>query len=650
MKKLFVLFLALFIFHLFTYSQGCLPEGITFSTQEQIDDFQTNYPGCTEIEGNVEIGGFGITNLSGLNVLTSIGGTLLKGSCYNLSNLNGLHNLYSVGGDFNIKSMSNLTNFEGLNNLFSVGGDFYLEGYNFDLINFEGLGNLYSVGGDFIIEENYDIINFEGLNNLSDIGGDFTIEDNYHLVNFEGLESLSSISGNLKIEHNSTLSSLSGLGNINPASIHQINITRNNSLSACNIESICQYLSSPNGTVTIYNNDDGCNSPGQIADNCGITLPCLPYGDYYFFNQSEIDNFQTNYPGCTEIEGDVEISGDNITNLNGLNVLTAIAGELIIEDNSSLVDLNGFNVLLTIGGDLYIKDNASLVNLTGLNNLTSIGNSLRIINNENLTNLWALSNLTSFVGFLNIYNNNALADLSGLEGITVVYQLNISNNASLLSLAGLDNITSGGYIFSIRSNNALSSIANLGNLQSLEWLYITDNPALTSLSGLDNLSFAYALSISENDALTSLSGLENVETESLCILSVFDNSTLSDCDIQSICDYLLSSNGMINIHDNSLGCNSQTEVEEACLTNTDEYENTGNDIQIFPNPAKSTITILNSSNAKIKEVNIYNQTGQITLHKEAPINVIDISFLQQGMYIIELITNESKIRKKLIID
>ena len=34
----------------------CLPEGITFTTQEQIDNFQTNYPGCTEIEGDVYIG------------------------------------------------------------------------------------------------------------------------------------------------------------------------------------------------------------------------------------------------------------------------------------------------------------------------------------------------------------------------------------------------------------------------------------------------------------------------------------------------------------------------------------------------------------------------------------------------------------------
>ena len=51
MKKL-ILFLALAaLCHSIVFSQGCLPEGITFTTQEQIDNFQTNYPGCTEIEG-----------------------------------------------------------------------------------------------------------------------------------------------------------------------------------------------------------------------------------------------------------------------------------------------------------------------------------------------------------------------------------------------------------------------------------------------------------------------------------------------------------------------------------------------------------------------------------------------------------------------
>lgn len=79
MKKqaLFILItinISLFTIH--GFSQSCLPEGITFNTQEQIDSFQVNYPGCTEIEGGVLIEGTDIENLDGLEVITSIGGYL----------------------------------------------------------------------------------------------------------------------------------------------------------------------------------------------------------------------------------------------------------------------------------------------------------------------------------------------------------------------------------------------------------------------------------------------------------------------------------------------------------------------------------------------------------------------------------------------
>jgi hypothetical protein len=86
----------------FVTAQGCLPEGISFSSQSQIDNFEENYPGCTEIEGSVTIvQNAQITNLDGLNVITTIGGDfIIKTSM--LTNVNGLSNLAYIGGDFQI--------------------------------------------------------------------------------------------------------------------------------------------------------------------------------------------------------------------------------------------------------------------------------------------------------------------------------------------------------------------------------------------------------------------------------------------------------------------------------------------------------------------------------------------------------------------
>ena len=73
MKKLISITVSTVFACLFVAAQDpCLPDGIFFSTQVQIDNFQTDYPGCTEIEGDVDIYGPDITNFSGLNSITSI--------------------------------------------------------------------------------------------------------------------------------------------------------------------------------------------------------------------------------------------------------------------------------------------------------------------------------------------------------------------------------------------------------------------------------------------------------------------------------------------------------------------------------------------------------------------------------------------------
>ena len=52
----------------------------------------------------------------------------------------------------------------------------------------------------------------------------------------------------------------------------------------------------------------------------------------------------------------------------------------------------------------------------------------------------------------------------------------------------------------------------------------------------------------------------------------------------------------------------------------------------------------------INEVNIYNQLGQRVKKETHEIEIIDISMLIKGMYIIELISNEFVIRDKLLIE
>ena len=159
MKKIILLLAALTIGFANAKAQfgcTCLPEGITLSTQEQIDNFQTNYPGCTGILGSVIIYGSDITNLNGLSVLISIGGNLIIGRYYGgqgnplLSDLNGLENLTYIGGSIVIAGNNALTSLTGLESLNSIGGNLTIGGIwnsNPSLTSLTGLQNLTSIGG-----------------------------------------------------------------------------------------------------------------------------------------------------------------------------------------------------------------------------------------------------------------------------------------------------------------------------------------------------------------------------------------------------------------------------------------------------------------------------------------------------------------------
>jgi hypothetical protein len=112
------LFTAVFClaFFLRVFSQQCLPDGIWFFKQNQVDSFQINYPGCTAIGGKVYIEG-DIKNLIGLKGLKSIGGSLMIVDNDSLATLAGLDSLTTIGGLLNIRYNEALTSLAGLEHL-----------------------------------------------------------------------------------------------------------------------------------------------------------------------------------------------------------------------------------------------------------------------------------------------------------------------------------------------------------------------------------------------------------------------------------------------------------------------------------------------------------------------------------------------------
>jgi hypothetical protein len=732
MKKLILSIILTAIIQSIVLSQGCLPEGITFLTQEEIDNFQTNYPGCTEIEGNVIITGIvsDIVNLDGLEVLTNIGGylkiinnTLLTsltgldnlnsigglqisnnvdlislsslenvtsiqgdlsigdvtyGGNPSLTNLMGLHNIEVIEGNLVIFQNNTLSDFFGNSNLISIEGNLqiygnhiltsligfnnlnYIGGFmeiidNIALINLAGLEALNTIGDYCRIRNNDNLTDLTGLNSLSFVGGGLVIETNYDLLNLTGLESLISIGGSLEVlyngdlqyltglenlamidEHlviignsnllsisslsnltyisgqislknNHSLQSLSGIDNIYPQNITFLRLQNNLSLSNCECESVCTYLSGPNGSATITDNAFGCHNQSAVETACEA-LHCLPDG-ILFTTQEQIDSFQINHPYCTEIEGSISIIGNEISNIYTLYNLTSIGGDLEIIDAINLVNLNGLNNLNSIGEDFIIYNTNGLVSFNGVSDLQTIGGSFLIEDNNNIYNFEGLESLIQVYGELKISTNNSLTDLNGLNSlISIGENLTLSNNVQLNNIEALSNLVTVG-----------------GNL------------------------------IIENSNLTSLFGIENIQPSSITNLSIYNNPYLISCDVQSICEYLVSTNWTIEIHNNAAGCNSPEEVVEACITGVQELSNE-NTFIYSPNPMESTTLIqyILHYNSPVT-LEIFDLRGQsiVTLvdelqqqgEQKVVFNGIE---LQPGIYFCTFKTNEGMQTIKMI--
>lgn len=445
------------------------PSGNVFlDTQASVDNFIVQYPNCTSIDGLLKIQGLNstisnfnalqnitqtkglhveytaATNLNGLHNITVINGelrindnnnltelaalenitqteTLYISSNNNLTDIDELSNLTTVTYFLDINQNDKLTSLQGLSGLTTVGDLFNLR-FNNALTNLSGLENLKKVGS-LVIENNAVLPNLDGLSGLTQFTGavnqpGLLITGNALLSSLTGLNNLTTIhSGNINISSNPVLNSLEGLDNINPNSITEVYILSSQSLSTCSVPSICEFLDN-GGFAMVTGNAVGCRTPEEVTAFCGEPTEC-PTGDVVINTQEDLELFQTVYPNCTVIHGDLTIMGDGwyseMEDLSELENIESILGDLNINFNG-LTSLEGLNNLTQIAGDLVIIDNPMLTSIEALSSLESINNhAINIQGNTELTSLAGLENIDP-----NSINNVVLESSQNLSTCNVL--------------------------------------------------------------------------------------------------------------------------------------------------------------------------------------------------------------------------------------
>lgn len=578
---------------------------IQFISQSEVEQFLIDYPNCTSIDGRLVIGSNSTTDINNLTPfqnLTSVKGLLIQST--SITNLNGFDSLTSIEEELSIRYNNNLvdllalsnlttvgnlsisgngalTNMEGLNNITNAESLTFSQ--NNSMPNLNGLTGLTTLSGNLEISFNPALTSLQGLNNLTEIGGGVTIKINAALTSFDGLdnltevatenstasffvfmnatlaniESLSSITSfngaSLNISNNNLLPSLAGLDNIDPESISNLYLQASPNLSACSAPTICSYLGLGR-PATISDNSVGCNSVSEVESFCEVSTDC-PSGDVILTNQAQVDLFESTYPDCTTIFGNLYIGigegTSDINDISGLGNIEGIVGGLVIE-NTSLTNLTGLNSLVQTGDDFIIAGNDLLQNLQALSALTSINTSALIIyDNGALTSLSGLDNInpesitsltlsssqnlstcdvesicTYISTFSSVYSISGNATgCNSFEEVLEACQDTLptcpSANIQFISQAELDHFLiqypnceqiNGSIKIGTTSVTDISDLQPLNNLKRINGSLSIDETSLVNLNGLENLNQTGNFQLLQNELLESVEGLDNLTT------------------------------------------------------------------------------------------------------------------------------------------
>ncbi len=550
-------------------AQECPPGDVELTNQEQVEQFKTDYPNCTKIDGTITIKGktninFSVIDLSPLLGLEEVGGDLIVSSTH-VNSVVGLDSLQRVGGDLVLNFNRKLHSITALISLTEIEGDFKFDGSP-DLESLSGLESLQSVGKSLKLDF-LGITTLQGLDALTEIGESLFIGCR-ELRTLAGLDNLETLGGGIYIV-GTPLNDITALGK----------------------------LKTIPWTVTFKGT--------RLRNFRGLDSIKILHQMEVIWNDS-LESFK-GLENIASIKNMLSIDGNNeLSHLHGLSSLTSVK-QLNIVNNDALIDLTDLQINQITEG-LVIEDNDALTHLGGLENLSAI-NTVSIQNNSSLQDLEGLTNLTQ-AGNINISDNpeldfcniemncialeqggNIIIEKNGqfcrdlvvvsctcetpdgtdcitcpegsqsfrsqmdveefitqypqcryidgdltisgpvnnLDGLTILDSIDGSlsiTNTEVITLDGLDNLQSIDGNLIIANNDTLKGITGLNALISVKDVSIHSNHNLSLISGFNSLQAIEFLEIARDDSLRHITGFNALtETRSLFLDS---NEVLND--------------------------------------------------------------------------------------------------------------------------
>jgi hypothetical protein len=628
----------------------------------------TGLDNLTEIAGDLALTSLDrLKNLRGLERVEKLGGGLYLDDLPELDNLLGLDGLDTISADLDLVDLTKATTMVALGRVQHIGGNVRIQNCDFQtLAGFNGIQTLY---GEVNISFNPNLDSLKGAENLQEIKGDFILKGNSDLVLLGrprtrmGIYQLERVGGDLIIEDNDALGSLLGLNDLNTID-ERLRLWKNDGLRTIIdlvglthvgdeiLVSECHSLKDLYG----LHNLNRAYALNIIQNNALISL-------YGLHNILEVEDYWIigSNPSMTVVSGGIEmgsihrflnvkyiggsllISQGNAFSLLGFYPLDSIGGGLSITGCHALGSLLDFFNLKRVGKTLNLDNNGEITDFN-FPSLTYIG-GLRIEDNPKLGSIYGLSNVERIgpdgVEFL---DGNAFMQLQGMEKVQYIEGDFKAYKSNIRDFAGLSVLDSISGHFNIQENIRLRSFNGMNNLKSVGGnLWIINNPDLLYFSSLISLKKIDGfIDIAQNRFLTTLSGLDSIDPTTVTELRISANRELSQCAVESVCDYLFTSSPR-TIAGNATGCATEMEVQEACnAVSTEDFERL-EALEVVPNPIVSTLRLAHHEGPGM------DFTISSTFHQEVskgriwPGDELDVSGLAPGVYFIRVsLGNHSK--------
>ncbi|WP_411377238.1 leucine-rich repeat domain-containing protein [Flavobacterium psychrophilum] len=322
---------------------------------------------------------------------------------------------------------------------------------------------------------------------------------------------------------------------------------------------------------------------------------------------------------------------NNLTSVTIPNSATSI-GRYAFVGCSGLISVTIPNSVTTIGDEAF-ADCSGLTSVTIPNSATTIGKD-SFVGCSGLTSVTIPNSVTTI-------GDGSFAECSGLTSVTIPNSVTTIGKGSFAECSGLISITIPNSVTTIRRGifagcSGLISVTIPNSVTDIE------NGAFFSCSGLTSVTIPNSVTAIGEDAFAGCRSLKTVNchiTSPLVInANVFGNITQSNCALNV-------PTGTQVAYQAAAVWRNFSPISGGLLSNHSFAIESA--LKIYPNPVSEILNIALQEGLQLEKVNFYNTLGQLiktTNHSE-----INVSSFAKGNYFVEVMTNQGKATKTIIV-